>query len=53
MNKTLLYIGASLGGIFGGILGSRFDGSSVGVWSVLLSAIGGIVGIAAAYKIQQ
>ncbi len=53
MNKSLIYVGAGVGGLVGGWLGSLLDHSLFGVWGVLLSAVGGIAGIYAAYKIQQ
>jgi len=53
MSKTLIYIGAAIGGALGGWLGSLIDHSIFGLWGILLSGIGGLAGIYAAYKIQQ
>jgi hypothetical protein len=52
--KTIVLIGASVGGIGGGYLGSLLDhGNGFGLWSILLSTVGGIAGIIAGYKINQ
>ena len=54
MSKTLIYFGASVGGVIGGYLGSLLDhGSMFGWWSIVLSTVGGIGGIYVTYKIQQ
>jgi len=51
--KMLIWIGAGVGGAVGGWLGSLLDGNMLGIWSILLSTIGGIAGIYAAYKLNQ
>jgi len=51
--KLFIWIGLTLGGILGGWLGSLLDHSGIGIWSILLSGVGSIVGIWAAYKIYQ
>lgn len=54
MSKSLLYVGASVGGIAGGALGGMLDnGNFLGMWGILLSTVGGLLGVYAAYKIQQ
>lgn len=54
MSKTLIYIGASIGGIVGGLIGAKLDhGNIFGVWSIILSTIGGLGGIYIAYKLQE
>jgi hypothetical protein len=53
MNKSVIYIGASVGGVAGGWLGSLIDHSMFGLWGIILSVVGGLVGIYAAVKIQQ
>lgn len=54
MNKTIIYIGAGVGGAIGGYLGSLIDnGNILGLWGILFSLIGGIAGIWAGVKIQQ
>ena len=45
-------LGAGVGGTAGGGLGSLLDGG-LGLWSVLLSTLGGLVGIYIAYKLSQ
>lgn len=54
MNKTVIYIGAGIGGAAGSYLGSLLDhGNMLGVWSILIGLVGGIAGIWAAVKLQQ
>ena len=50
--KTLVMLGAGVGGTAGGGIGALFDGG-LGLWSVLLSTIGGLAGIYIAYKLNQ
>lgn len=47
--KLMITIGATVGGIVGGLLGIPFDGGFGGI-SILLSMVGGILGIWAGYK---
>lgn len=50
--KTYIYIGIAVGSIAGGALGAALDkGNVFGVWSILLSTLGAIVGIWAGYKL--
>ena len=52
--KLMVLIGATVGGIAGGWVGSLLDhGNMLGIWGILLSTIGGIAGIWAGYKIYQ
>ena len=52
--KLFIWIGLTAGGILGGWLGSLLDhGNGFGVWSILLSGVGSIVGIWAGYKLYQ
>ena len=54
MNKSVIYMGATVGGIAGGFLGGLMDhGNPFGLWGILFSLIGGIAGIWGAVKIQQ
>lgn len=54
MNKSVIYIGATVGGLVGGWLGSMLDhGNLLGLWGIVFGAVGGLAGIYAAYKIQQ
>mgnify|MGYP000899023346 CR=1 FL=1 len=50
--KTYIYIGIAIGSIAGGAIGAAIDNGNVfGLWSILFSTIGGIVGIWAGYKL--
>jgi hypothetical protein len=50
--KHFVYIGAAIGGTAGGYLGAILDhGNYFGLWAILLSAVGGLLGIYIAYKI--
>lgn len=52
--KTYIWIGIFVGGIVGGIVGSWLDhGNGFGLWSILLSGVGSIVGIIAGYKFSN
>jgi len=54
MNKTAVYIGASIFGAVGSFLGSLLDkGNFFGVWGLLGGLVGGVLGIYLAYKFQQ
>lgn len=54
MNKAIVYIGASVGGMIGSYLGSLLDhGNLLGVWSILAGGVGGILGIVVVYKIYN
>ena len=48
----MILVGATAGGLIGGWLGSMLDhGNMFGTWGIILSTIGGVVGIWAGYKI--
>jgi hypothetical protein len=52
--KLMIGIGLTVGGLLGGWLGGLLDGGNMfGSWSILLSAVGSLVGIWAGYKIGQ
>ena len=53
MNKSVIYIGATIGGTLGSVAGGMIDHSAFGLWGIMLGGVGGILGIWAAYKIQQ
>ena len=49
----LIYIGITLGGIIGGLIGSKIDGG-LGAWSLLLGGlVGPGLGLWAGYKISK
>ena len=53
-SKTYIWIGLTAGGLIGGGIGSLLDrGNMLGLWSLLLSTIGGIAGIWAGYKLAN
>lgn len=50
--KSYIYIGIFLGSTVGGWGGSLLDhGNFFGVWGILFSTVGGILGIWAGYKL--
>ena len=50
--KLMIWIGITVGGTAGGLLGAVFDGG-FGLWSILFSGIGSIAGLWAGYKIGK
>lgn len=53
MNKGVITICASAGGVIGGYIPVLFGSSSFGGWSLLGAFIGGLAGIWVGVKIQQ
>ncbi len=52
--KTCVWIGIIVGGLVGGAIGSVLDhGNMLGLWSILISAVGSIVGIFIGYKLYN
>ncbi len=49
--KKMVFIGLTVGGTVGGYTGSLLDHTGIGLWSILLSTIGGIAGIWVGYKL--
>lgn len=49
--KTLVWIGLAVGSTMGGLIPTLFGGSALGFWSVILTALGGIAGIAIGFKL--
>jgi hypothetical protein len=50
--KTYIWIGITVGGVIGGILGGMLDhGNLLGMWGILLSGVGSIIGIFVGYKL--
>lgn len=52
MNKTMMYLFITIGGAIGGYLPVLFGASGIGVWSILGSTVGGLLGIWAAVKLS-
>lgn len=54
MNKTLILLGATIGGIAGAYFPMLFgDNDIFSVWSILGGMVGGLVGIWLGYKLAQ
>lgn len=52
--KALFWIGITVGGTGGGWIGAAMDhGNWMGGWSILLSAVGSLLGLWAAYKLYK
>ena len=49
--KHLIYLGIFIGSTAGAAFGALFGGGELGVWAILFSTIGGILGLWAGYKI--
>ena len=49
-NRSLFWLGAGIGGTIGGFVPAIWGGSLLGGWSILLSTVGGVLGVLAAYK---
>ncbi len=52
-NKSLIWIGMSVGGAIGGYVPVLFGGSEFSFSSIIFGAIGSIVGIYIAFKMTQ
>lgn len=49
--KSYVWLGLSIGGIVGGIIGAWLDhGNALGAWSVLIGSVGSLVGIWLGYR---
>jgi hypothetical protein len=53
MNKSAVWVGASVGGLIGGWLPSLWGDSFLSLWAILLSTIGGLAGIWVVYKLYN
>lgn len=51
MNKGLMYLLITVGGLVGGWIPVLFGTSTFSAWSIVGSTIGGFAGIYAAYKL--
>jgi hypothetical protein len=49
-NRSLYYLGAGVGGTIGGFLPGLWGASDFSGWGILLSTVGGLLGIWLAYK---
>lgn len=49
-NRSLYFLGAAIGGTIGGFIPALWGGSLFGGWAILLSTIGGLLGIYGAYR---
>lgn len=50
--KLMIWLGIVVGGGAGGALGAVFDGG-LGLWSILLSTVGSLVGLWAGYHLGK
>jgi len=53
MNKSLIMLGMVFGSIIGGYIPTIFGAGMFSISSVIFSAVGGILGIWASYKLQE
>ncbi len=53
--KALIFIGITIGGVIGGLLGQKIDkGNALGAWSLLLGGlVGPLIGLWAGYKASK
>lgn len=52
--KSIVYVFVILGALIGGAIGTNIDdGNMFGIWSILLSGIGGGIGIWVGYTINK
>lgn len=49
--KTLIFIGMMIGSIIGGYIPSLWGADIFSMWSLVLSAVGGLLGIWAGFKL--
>jgi hypothetical protein len=49
--KTAVYIGATVGGLIGGYVPTLWGAGFLSGWSILTSAIGGLLGIWVAWRV--
>ncbi|HSX44140.1 MAG TPA: hypothetical protein VLE69_02475 [Candidatus Saccharimonadales bacterium] len=52
--KTYIWFGIFIGSIIGGWIGGMFDhGNFLGLWGILLSGVGAIIGVFIGYKLGE
>jgi hypothetical protein len=49
-NRSVMYLGAGVGGTIGSFVPAIWGGSLLGGWSITLSSVGALLGLWAAYK---
>ncbi len=52
-NRSLYFLGAGIGGTAGGLLPGLWGASDFSGWGILLSTIGGLLGVWLAYKLSN
>jgi len=52
-SKTVMYIGVTIGSVIGGYLPALWGGSLFSVSSILLSTLGGTIGLVITYKLVK
>lgn len=52
-SKALVFAGMLIGSTIGGFVPELWGASAFSLWSIIFSAVGGILGIWAAYKISN
>ena len=50
-NKSLMYLGGGIGATVGGLLPGLWHASDFSGWGILLSTVGGVLGIWAMHKL--
>ena len=53
MSKFIIYTGASIGGLIGSLIPMLWGDDYFSLWSIVLSAVGGVAGIILGYKISR
>jgi hypothetical protein len=51
--RSLYFLGAGIGGTIGGLLPGLWGAGDLSLWSIILSTVGGLLGIWAAYKLSR
>lgn len=53
MSKGVVWTGAIIGGVIGGAIPSLWGAGLFSAWSIVLSTVGGVLGIVAIYKLYE
>lgn len=51
--KTLIWIGAAIGGTVGGYIPILFGTDAISFWAIVWSTVGGLLGIWGGFKLSQ